>query len=120
MNIKITIPHTHMTTTFNTLRIIYIVGDLYCSFSSILGSNSEEVSGNSNLWKDLPERMCLVNLSNPTAYFTYRQISSSSSCSGRVRFDSCSLYPQNETGPSISSSVVLCVFVLLVYVVVLA
>ena len=37
--------------------------------------------------------------------------SSSSSCSGRIRFDSCSLYPQNEIGPSISSSVVLCVFV---------
>ena len=44
---------------------------------------------------------------------------SSSSCSGRIRFDSCSLYPQNEIGPSISSSVVLCVFVLLVYIVVL-
>jgi hypothetical protein len=45
--------------------------------------------------------------------------SSSSSCSGRIRFDSCSLYPQNETGPSISSSVILCVFVRLVYIVVL-
>ena len=44
---------------------------------------------------------------------------SSSSYSGRIRFDSCSLYPQNEIGPSISSSVVLCVFVLLVYIVVL-
>jgi hypothetical protein len=41
----------------------------------------------------------------------------SSSCSGRIRFDSCSLSPQNEIGPSISSSVVLCVFVLLVYIV---
>ena len=41
-----------------------------------------------------------------------------SSCSGRIRFDSCSLYPQNEIGSSISSSVVLCVFVLLVYIVV--
>ena len=40
-------------------------------------------------------------------------------CSGRIRFDSCSLYPQNEIGPSISSSVILCVFVLLVYIVVL-
>ena len=30
----------------------------------------------------------------------------------KIRFDSCSLYPQNEIGPSISSSVVLCVFVL--------
>ena len=45
--------------------------------------------------------------------------SPSSSCSGRIRFDSCSLYPQNEIDPSISSSVVLCVFVLLVYIVVL-
>ena len=27
--------------------------------------------------------------------------SSSSSCLGRIRFDSCSLYPQNEIGPSI-------------------
>ena len=44
---------------------------------------------------------------------------SSSSCSERIRFDSCSLYPQNEIGPSISSSVVLCVFVLLFYIVVL-
>ena len=35
------------------------------------------------------------------------------------RFDSCSFYPQNEIGPSISSSVVLSVFVLLVYIVVL-
>jgi len=48
-----------------------------------------------------------------------RPMSSSSLCSGRIRFDSCSLYPQNEIGPSISSSVVLCVFVLLVYIVVL-
>jgi len=45
--------------------------------------------------------------------------SSSSSCSGRIRFDSCSLHPKNEIGPSISSSGVLCVFVLLVYTVVL-
>jgi len=37
----------------------------------------------------------------------------------KVRFDSCSLYPQNEIGPSISSSVVLCVFVVSVYIVVL-
>jgi len=44
---------------------------------------------------------------------------SSSSCSGRIRCVSCSLYPQNEIGPSISSSVVLCVFVLLVYIVML-
>ena len=44
---------------------------------------------------------------------------SSSSCSGRIRFDSFSLYPQNEIGPSISSSVVLCVFVFLVYIVML-
>ena len=43
----------------------------------------------------------------------------SSSYSERIRFDSCSLYPQNEIGPSVSSSVVLCVFVLLVYIVVL-
>ena len=49
----------------------------------------------------------------------YWSSSSSSSCSGRIRFDSCSVYPQNEIGPSISSSVVLCVFVLLVYIVVL-
>ena len=47
------------------------------------------------------------------------KISSSSSCSGRISFDSCSLYPQNEIGLSISSSVVLCVFVVLVYIVVL-
>ena len=40
-----------------------------------------------------------------------------SSYSGRIRFDSCSLYPQNEIGPSISSSVVLHAFVLLVYIV---
>jgi len=46
-------------------------------------------------------------------------ISSSSSYSGRIRFDSCSLCPQNKIGPSISSSVILCVFVLLVYIVVL-
>ena len=47
-------------------------------------------------------------------YSTYIISSSSSSCSGRIKFDFCSLYPQNEIGPSISSSVVLCVFVLLV------
>ena len=46
--------------------------------------------------------------------FNYKNSSSSSSCSGRIRFESCSLYPQNEIVPSISSSVVLCVFVLLV------
>ena len=44
-----------------------------------------------------------------TANQTVISSSSSSSCSGRIRFDSCSLYPQNEIGPSISSSVVLCV-----------
>ena len=52
-------------------------------------------------------------------YISSSSSSSSSSCSGRIRRVSCSLYPQNETGPSISSSVVLCVFVLLVYIVVL-
>ena len=52
-------------------------------------------------------------------YYTQWHITEfSSSCSGRIRFDSCSLY-QNEIGPSVSSSVVLCVFVLLVYIVVL-
>jgi len=51
--------------------------------------------------------------------YNFSSSSSSSSCSGRIRFDSCSFYPQNEIGPSISSSVVLCVFVLLVYVVLL-
>jgi len=48
----------------------------------------------------------------------YKKLSSSS-CSWRIRRVSCSLYPQNEIGPSISSSVVLCVFVILVYIVVL-
>jgi hypothetical protein len=38
------------------------------------------------------------------------KIYSSLSCLGRIRFDSCFLYLQNEIGPSISSSVVLCVF----------
>ena len=54
-------------------------------------------------------------------YFIFLSISSSSSssCSGRIRFDSCSLCPQNEIGPSISSSVVLCAFFLLIYIVVL-
>ena len=50
--------------------------------------------------------------------FLAPEMDPSSSCSGRIRFDSCSLYPQNEIDPSISSSVVLCVFVLLVYIVV--
>ena len=50
---------------------------------------------------------------------SHNKVNTSSSCSGRIRFDSCSLYPQNEIGPSISSSVVLCVFVFLVYIVVL-
>ena len=44
---------------------------------------------------------------------------SSSSCSWRVRHISLFLDPQDEVGPSISSSVVLCFFVLLVYIVVL-
>ena len=53
-----------------------------------------------------------------TVHFYYKAwLLSSASCSGRIRFDSCSLYPQNEIGPSISSSVVLCTFVLLVYIV---
>jgi hypothetical protein len=44
---------------------------------------------------------------------------SSSSCSWRVRHLILFLDPQDEVGPSISSSVVLCFFVLLVYIVVL-
>ena len=79
-----------------------------------------------------PQPLCCGNLKS----HTYRYVSphkhqidiklpynnsssSSSSCSGRIRFDFCSLYPQNQIGPSISSSVVLRVFVLLVYIVVL-
>jgi len=49
--------------------------------------------------------------------FIFVRLITSSSCSGRSRCDSCSLYPQNEIGPSISSSVILCVFVPLVYIV---
>ena len=49
-------------------------------------------------------------------FYTLLSSSSSSWCSGRIRFDSCSLYPENEIDPSISFSVVLCVFVLLVYI----
>ena len=45
--------------------------------------------------------------------------SSSSWCSWRVRHVILFLDPQDEVGPSISSSVVLCFFVLLVYIVVL-
>ena len=45
--------------------------------------------------------------------------SSSSSCSWRVRHVILFLDPQDEAGPSISSSVVPCFFVLLVYIVVL-
>ena len=45
--------------------------------------------------------------------------SSSSSCSWSVRHVSLFLDHQDEVGPSISSSVVLCFFVLLVYTVVL-
>ena len=44
--------------------------------------------------------------------------SSSSSCSWRVRHISFFLDPQDEVGPSISSSVFLCFFVRLVYIVV--
>jgi len=57
---------------------------------------------------------CTLTTHPPSA-----SLSSSSLCSGGISFDSYSLYPQNEIGPSISSSVVLCVFVLLVYIVVL-
>jgi len=70
---------------------------------------------------DLQERIKNAN----KTYFMLQKFfrnnisSSSSSCSGRIRFDSCSLYTQNEIGPSISSLVVLCVFVLFVYIVVL-
>ena len=45
--------------------------------------------------------------------------SSSSSCSWRIRHVILFLDPQDEVGPSISSSVVLCLFFLLVYIVVL-
>ena len=45
--------------------------------------------------------------------------SSSSSCSWRIRHVILFLGPQDEVGPSISSSDVLCFFVLLVYIVVL-
>ena len=61
-----------------------------------------------------PYKICNIIFS-----FHLNTSSSSSSCLGRIRFDSCSLYPRNEIGPSISSSVVLCVLVLLVYIVVL-
>ena len=49
----------------------------------------------------------------------YSSSSSSSSCSWRLRHVSLFLDPQDEVGPSISSSVVLCFFVRLVYIVVL-
>jgi hypothetical protein len=45
--------------------------------------------------------------------------SSSSSCSWRVRHVSLFLDPEDEVGPSISSSVVLCFFVRLVCILVL-
>ena len=85
--------------------------------------------GKSRAHRDsIPERpgcsQSLYRQSYPAHIYIYIYISSSSSsssssCSGRIRFDSCFLYPQNEIGPSISSSLVLCVFVLLVYIVVL-
>jgi len=52
---------------FNIFRIVEIIGDLYCSLSRRFGSNLEIIYNNSNLRKYLPERMSLVNLSNPTA-----------------------------------------------------
>jgi len=61
----------------------------------------------------------LEGSATPVLYIGRTVLIIHSLCSGRIRFDSCSLYPQNEIGPSISSSVVLCVFVLLVYIVVL-
>ena len=67
-----------------------------------------------------PTRPSVPPSVRPSIHPSVREYISSSSYSGRIRFDSCSLYPQNEIGPSISSSVVLCVFVLLVYIVVLA
>jgi uncharacterized Tic20 family protein len=55
-----------------------------------------------------------------TATFAKTSSSSSSSwCSWRVRHVSLFLDPQDEVDPSISSSVVLCFFVCLVYIVVL-
>ena len=55
----------------------------------------------------------------PQALVSSSSSSSSSSCSWRVRHVSLFLDPQDEVGPSISSSVVLCIFVRLVCIVVL-
>jgi len=79
-------------------------------------------SGFKGLIKIRPVRAELYHADGQTDRHDEANISSSSSSSaysGRISFDSCSLYPQNEIGPSVSSSVFLCVFVLLVYVVVL-
>jgi len=66
----------------------------------------------------------LYNIGSNTACYEifvafFHICSSSSSCSGKSRFWSLFLVSLNEIGPSISSSVVLSVFVLLVYIVVL-
>jgi hypothetical protein len=44
----------NMMTTFNISRIKYIIGDFYCSLSSILGSNRTIDGGNTYLLKYVP------------------------------------------------------------------
>ena len=71
----------------------------------------------STLSNDLLPSLLITNLThNP---FSSSSSSSSSSCSWRVRHVSLFLNSQDEVVPSISSSVVLWFFVLLVYIVVL-
>jgi len=102
------IPHIYKTTVLyciHSARIpfLYSASRVQSSFSNLATSAYSEVQN----WLNHP-------------FLRFSSFShTSSSCSGRIRFDSCSLYPQNEIGPSISSSVVLCAFVLLVDIVVL-
>ena len=61
----------------------------------------------------------MKHLDSSRASLVWNISSSSSSCSWRVRHVILFLDPQDEVGPSISSSVVLCFFFLVVYIVVL-
>jgi hypothetical protein len=74
----------------------------------------------SSVWHGTASSFSYNDVSITTKVIVSNKNISSSSCSRRVRCVFLFLGPLNEVGPSISSSVVLCSFVLLAYIVVLA
>jgi len=98
-----------------------------CTYSSILQTTRNSVENGTEyvLAIDADVLLCLKHFKAYRLHylspgFTFKFFLSSSSSSSSSSSCSLLLDPQDEVGPSISSSVVQCFFVLLVYIVVIA